>query len=332
MPRCGSHIVNCDTPIYFDTYTGCDYACTYCNERVKGRGKDLPKPDEGVRAVRNFIEGDRTWGLEWCDWDIPLHWGVCSEPFQDCEREHQRSYKLLRLFAETGYPVIVSTKSVMPGEPGLLDILRDCNVVIQLSMTSPVYEVWEPGAPGFYKRLELIPNLVSVSHRVLIRVQPYTFEVLRDVMTMLPYYRDLGVYGVMVEGMKKRRSEGDFTERYGQSAVYPLDRLFPHFYSIRSGCHGNGLKFFCAENRLRYMGDSPNCCGYDGIDGWAGNFANSNHEGDFYTDRMKEPDTGRVFCKSYGGSEERKRFQGMSYMDAMEEVLPPEYKILKTDN
>ena len=58
----------------------------------------------------NFISGARTKETNWCDWDIPLHWGGLSDPFQPCESKYRSSYKCLKIFADENYPFVVSTK------------------------------------------------------------------------------------------------------------------------------------------------------------------------------------------------------------------------------
>ena len=73
--------------------------------------------NETVKALRSFIEGNRNNETNWCDWNIPLHWGGCSDPFQPIEKEYKSSLECLKVFAETQYPFIVSTKGRIIVEP-----------------------------------------------------------------------------------------------------------------------------------------------------------------------------------------------------------------------
>ena len=100
---CGSQIVLCDLPVRFDTYTGCSHACKYCFVKRKTNIKEIKK-DNCLESLKNFIKGERTQLTNWCDWDIPLHWGGVSDPFQPCERKHRISYEALKIFSETNYP------------------------------------------------------------------------------------------------------------------------------------------------------------------------------------------------------------------------------------
>ena len=109
MPDCGSQVFLCDLPIRFDTYKGCTHGCEYCFVKKKIDISEVV-PFEGVQALKNFVEGKRVSVTNWCDWDIPLHWGGVSDPFQPAERIHGRSLECLEFLAETQYPFVVSTK------------------------------------------------------------------------------------------------------------------------------------------------------------------------------------------------------------------------------
>ena len=110
MIRCGSQCLTCDYPIHFDTYEGCSHGCKYCFVKHK-YSIDNIKPLNTTKGLKRFIKGGRNLETKWCDWNIPLHWGANSDPFQSCERAYRKSLECLRIFAETGYPVIISTKN-----------------------------------------------------------------------------------------------------------------------------------------------------------------------------------------------------------------------------
>lgn len=80
---------------------------------------------------------------------------------------------------------------------------------------------------------------------------------------------------------------------------YPEDLLEAHYALIRDACHDNGLAFFCAENRLRPMGDSTACCGCGDLPGFRGNSFNAvsmlNGIECRPTERMREVGTAHCF-------------------------------------
>ena len=100
MPKCGSQIILCDLPIRFDTYKGCSHGCKYC---FVTRKTDINNIEIGETAkhLEKFIEGKRNEETAWCDWDIPLHWGGVSDPFQPIELKYRISFECLKIFAKT---------------------------------------------------------------------------------------------------------------------------------------------------------------------------------------------------------------------------------------
>lgn len=86
MPDCGSQVTLCDLPIRFDTYKGCSHLCKYCFAAKKRELNDI-KRGETINQLLNFIKGNRSINTNWCDWNIPLHWGGMSDPFQPIEKK-----------------------------------------------------------------------------------------------------------------------------------------------------------------------------------------------------------------------------------------------------
>ena len=266
---CGSQLVLCDLPVRIDTYKGCSHGCKYCFVQNKTDISELGTSN-CIKQLKSFIEGKRTQTTSWCDWAIPLHWGGMSDPFQPIEAKYQISYECLKIFAETKYPFIVSTKGRLLATDKYLDLLKQCNAVVQLSMVCSKYDKIEPGCPSYEERLQMARKIAPNCRRLIVRLQPYMTEVFRDVMNNLPRLKQAGVYGVTIEGMKFfKKKEGLI--KLGHDYCYPTEVLKKHFQTIKDECHRLGLKFYCAENRLRTMGDDMCCCGIDGLEGFRGN-------------------------------------------------------------
>lgn len=137
--KCGSQIILCNLPVRFDTYRGCSHGCRYCFAQKKNDISHIER-DESVDGLRSFIEGKRGNETEWCDWNIPIHWGGMSDPFQPVEKQIHASYECLKLLAETKYPFVVSTKGRLIADPEYLDLLAQCNCVLQISMVCSKYD------------------------------------------------------------------------------------------------------------------------------------------------------------------------------------------------
>lgn len=296
MPNCGSQIILCDIPIRFDTYNGCGHGCSYC---FVSRKADISKikTGESAASLLSFIKGKRGGETEWCDWDIPLHWGGVSDPFQPIERKEKRSLAALEVFAETGYPFVVSTKSTLIAEKPYLDLIKRCNCVVQFSAASPQYDKIERGAATFAQRIEAAAKITPYK-RVNIRIQPFIPAIFGDVLREMKDFAAAGIYGIVVEGMKFTKPRRGLVS-VGNDFVFPTETLIPQFEAIRNSCHKNGIRFYCGENRLRSMSDDLCCCGIDGL-GWRVNTMNLNHllfdpDTVVVSEKMREKGNTRVF-------------------------------------
>lgn len=194
-----------------------------------------------------------------------------SDPFQPAEKEIGVSLELLKLFKETQYPFIVSTKGKLCIEEPYISLLAECNCVVQISMACSKYDRLEIGAPTYEERVEMSRKLNEAGvKRIIARIQPYLCECFADIKATFPRLKEAGVYGVTLEGMKFKRSKPGLV-KVGGDWCYPVSRLELDYARLKKAAHEAGLAFFCAENRLRPMGDSTACCGCAGLEGFEGN-------------------------------------------------------------
>lgn len=330
MPECGSQCWLCDLPIRFDTYSGCSHGCKYCfvQRNNKYDLKDIKKK-ETAKGLRAWIEGGRNKETNWCDWNIPLHWGGNSDPFQPAEKTLRASYECLKVFAETQYPFIVSTKGKLIADEEYLELLKQCNCVVQISVVCDKYDKLETGAPTFEERLEIIRKVSPNVKRVIVRIQPYMCEVFRDVYNNLAKFKEAGAYGIIVEGMKFATKK-DGLVKVGGDWTYPQQTIERDIKRLKDRAHELGLKFYSGENRTRKMGDSLTCCGIDGLEGFTPNAFNINHliNGETVqpTDRMKETGTALCFQSLYQTTPETRRLKNSSFQHEMLRMLDTKKK------
>lgn len=326
---CGSQVILCNLPVRFDTYIGCAHGCRYCFAQKK---QDISKIRRGdsPKSLREFIEGKRNYETHWVDWDIPIHWGGMSDPFQPIELQERLSYECLQIFEETQYPFVVSTKGKLVAHPEYLELLSKCNAVTQISMVCSRYDKLEPGCPSFEERMSIVKEIAPKVKRVIIRIQPYMPEVFQDVMETIPRYADAGVYGIVVEGMKFAKAKPGLV-RIGGDSCYPKNELERDFVQIRQEIHRNGMKFYSGENRLRAMGDDMCCCGIDGLPGFKGNDYNLCMIVNGYTpeptETMKKTATGGCFKSLRQSAGTTERINRQSFYGLMQEELStkPDY-------
>lgn len=328
MPKCGSQVTLCDLPIRFDTYKGCSHMCKYCFVQKKADLNDIDK-GESPAVLRDFINGKRTRETNWCDWNIPLHWGGMSDPFQPAERKHKISLECLKVFKETQYPFVVSTKGKLICEGEYLELIKDCNCVIQISLVCPEYDKIELGTPTFAERLEMVRTLAKYK-RVNVRIQPYMIETHESTLRSIKQMAEAGAYGIIVEGMKFARKK-DGLVRVGGDWCYPLDELRKRFDEMKALAHELGMKFYSGENRLRSMGDHLCCCGVEGLEGFEENRFNLNNllhgNQEKPTESMNQKGTADVFCSLYQMAGISKEIKKLSFKDMMLSELAnkPEY-------
>lgn len=323
MPRCGSQCWLCDLPIRYDTYEGCTHHCSYCF--VQRKNSLQVRMGESAESLKRFINGVRTKETRWADWDIPIHWGGMSDPFQPCEQMYKRSLEALKVLAETKYPCVISTKGRLCCEEPYYSLIAQGNIVMQVSAVCSKYDELETGAPSFEERLEMIGKLSKAAKRVIVRVQPYLPDVFEDVMRNIKRFADAGAYGIIFEGMKfDKKKKG--TIKVGGDNVIPMPVLKRDFERLREECHKNGVAFFSGENRLRKMGDSLTCCGCDGVEGFRANCFNLNHllNGDNTkpTEAQLEKGTGAPFKAIHQNTEEAR----FCYSSSFAQMMLWEYK------
>ena len=249
---------------------------------------------------------------------------LVEQGYKTVEKQIRASYECLKLLAETKYPFVVSTKGRLIADPEYLDLLAQCNCVLQISMVCSKYDRLERGTPSYEERLSILKTVSDRVQRTIVRIQPYMPEVFHDVMKNIPRIAEAGAYGVIVEGMKFFKAKPGMT-KIGGDFCYPLPRLRHDFEAIKAECHRYGLKFYSGENRLRAMGDSMTCCGIDGLPGFRPNEYNlcmlMNGKNPEPTEKMKEVGTGGPFKTLNQSAGSGRKIAKQSFYGLMQEEL-----------
>jgi hypothetical protein len=243
-----------------------------------------------------------------------------SDPFQPCEKQHKISLEYLKILKETQYPFVVSTKGKLVLEPEYLDLLKECNCVLQISMICDKYDKLEQGAPTFEERMKMLEITSKVLKRTIVRVQPYMHEVLEDVLKNLERFKNAGASGVIIEGMKFKSKKPGLV-KIGGDSCYPYKLILNDFLKIKEKAHSLGLKIYAGENRIRKFGDSLTCCGIDGLEGFVPNTYNLNNmlngENPKPTKAMEKEKSGGCFCSLVQATVKGRQLRNESFKNCM---------------
>lgn len=114
-PRWSGEITDCAMPMTFDTYSKCSYGCLYCFavaqqcSQHKGLRAEVRKVNE-ANVMKIFTDPENSEFGEYVKQRITMQWGGMSDPFDEYERKHGITLKLLKFFKSINYPLSFSTK------------------------------------------------------------------------------------------------------------------------------------------------------------------------------------------------------------------------------
>lgn len=260
----------CPYAVFFDTYSGCSHSCSYCFVKNYRDINDI-KVDTTPKSVLDFINGKRNTITNWVRKDFPLRWGVLSDPFQPVEKIKKVSYEILKVFAKTGYPFIVTTKSSLIRNKEYKDVLRDCNFILQVScITENVTNKFETGIRNFNERLEMLNDYRDIAFKTVVRCCPYRIEYADDVIDLIPKYADVGVKLFQVNSFF---SNTKFPNSIFNRGNYEYDPNFikPFLVKLKNKCHESNLVFGCTDRCG--ISDTVGCCVGEDYGIFAGNKA-----------------------------------------------------------
>lgn len=110
--------------------------------------------------------------------NIPIRIGIRFEDFLPKEKKKGVTLELLKYLRQAKYPVMINSKSSMPGEDPYIKELSDnpsksAVHITLISSDDKILKQIEPGAPSFDRRLKAMKNMVSAGIRVVARIEPY---------------------------------------------------------------------------------------------------------------------------------------------------------------
>ncbi|KQU89466.1 hypothetical protein ASD00_26795 [Ensifer sp. Root31] len=217
---------------------------------------------------------------------IPIHFGGMSDPFNPLEHEMQTTFQMLEILERFEYPTVISTKSDTCAEKKYLDLLKQPNFVVQISLSSHRDELVERidvGAPNATRRLETIRALADSGAIASCRIQPVLPTKEGDVFELIDRLAEVGAKHVSIEHLKLAvepkhharlssalgldvRSYFDEagSKRIGREWILPIRSRVERQLEYRRRTHQNKMFFGAADSDLLHLSDGSSCC--SGVD------------------------------------------------------------------
>lgn len=279
----------CSLPLRLDSYSRCQYRCTYCFANARGgahRNNSIQTLDVAAldRRLSRVQEGRVQSAVdEFLGRRQPLHLGGMSDPFMPLEGRKEVSLRLLETLGRYRYPTVISTKGTDVSQPRYLEILQQGNFVVQFSISSLDDRLMSDidfGAPLPSERLEAMRTLSQAGVPVACRMQPVLPTREDDYHALAHACADAGAFHFAVEHLKlslenwtgssrlgrllnldlKDYFVSRGSTRVGREWILPVETRLPTVLSARSLVRKLGMSFGAADNDLLLLSDSDACC------------------------------------------------------------------------
>lgn len=298
----------CPIPYKLDTYTGCTFGCKYCfaKDIIEGIRKLHCKSDAessfnylvgaDIKAFKRWVESTMKRESNTADRiafqeRIPIKLGVVADPFPYIEKQTKITYDILRILNEIDYPVQISTKNPEILVDYVDDFIIDNNLpnwaisVTIITSDEEFRKCIEPYAPSIENRLNAIRKITDKGFKVLVRIQPVIYPyVMSNIDDLINKVHDVGVYGVILEGLKIKvkldKKEQAIFQEIGDYLRYDLRQWYKE-NGIKTGvdyeitkedkikyinytkeiCNKYDMKVFVGDNNCREYSCNGECCG-----------------------------------------------------------------------
>lgn len=163
-----------------NAYRGCEHGCIYCFARPTHAWLDLsPGLDFETQLFAKPDAADllRT-ALSAPSYRVaPLAIGTNTDPYQPIERDWRLTRQIIEVMAETGHPLIITTKSdrIIRDIDVLAEMAKRQLISVAISVTSldpALSRILEPRAPRPDKRLAAVAALMAAGVPTQVNVSP----------------------------------------------------------------------------------------------------------------------------------------------------------------
>ena len=235
-------------------YRGCQHGCIYCDSRsvcysMDHAFEDIEVKENSISLLEQALRRKRRRCMTGT--------GSMSDPYMPLEAELGYTRRALELIERYGFGAAVLTKSdlVLRDLELLSAINEKSKAVVQMTMTTyseTLCRIVEPGVCGTKRRFEVLLKLREAGIPTVVwlcPILPYIHDSEENLLGILDYCREAGVYGIVNFGMGLTLRQGSREHYYRM-----LDRHFP------------GLKErYIKEYGMAYELPSPNSARLEAI-------------------------------------------------------------------
>ncbi len=273
----------CPMPFNMDVWDGilCPFGCKYCFadafraslytaffDNAKTMGVRHCKPEYYIKELDKLMElrgkdpqtvpkdTSKAIALE-----IPIRMGIQFEDFIVHEAKKGISLEMLKYLSSVDYPLMINTKSDLPGRDRYVRALSEnkAGTAIHFTMIScdePFLKRIEPGAPTFTKRLKAAKVLVDAGVRVVARIEPY-LVFLTDDPDMLKEYMtrtwDAGIRNITFDTYSYSANNPGIRNNF-RKIGFDFDRFF------LLGCDSQAIGSLLLEKFMKLFQDFGFSC------------------------------------------------------------------------
>lgn len=225
-----------------NVYRGCSHGCIYCDSRSSCYSfehdfDDIEVKQNAPELLEKALKSKRKLCM--------IGTGSMCDPYMHCERELGITRKCLELIERYNYGGTLITKSDMVLRD--LDLIKSINekakFVLQMTLTTydeKLCRIIEPNVCTTHRRYEVLKemqrnNIPSVVW--LCPILPYINDTEENLLGILRYCADAGVYGIIHFGMGLTLREGSREYFYSK-----LDKHFPNLKQRYINQYGNSYE------------------------------------------------------------------------------------------
>ncbi len=210
-------------------YRGCSHGCIYCDSRsncyqMEHDFEDIEVKRDAPLMLQDALKRKRKKGM--------IATGAMSDPYIPLEKDLGYTRQCLEHIYQYGFGLTLQTKSsLMLRDLDLLEAIhRSTKCVVQMTITTfndDLCRIIEPKVASTKERLEVMLKLRDRGIPIVVWISPllpFINDTAENLLGLLNYCKEAGVYGIMFFGAGMTLREGNREYFYQQ-----LDHSFPGF-------------------------------------------------------------------------------------------------------